>query len=63
MSKSHLYRCLRCHLQPSGVLLKILKDKEKRVTKKYFVLCACQKRALFDSKLEAFSAWNKANAP
>ena len=47
---------------PSGVLKKILHSKGQLVTKRYFVLCACRKPALFDSAKEAAQAWNKANA-
>ncbi len=62
MSKAKLKRCLICHLVPGGVLTKILTGKSLLVTKRYFVMCACRKRPLFDSKKEAADAWNKANA-
>jgi hypothetical protein len=57
-----LKRCVKCHLQPSGVLTKVLKDKVHPLAKRYFVLCACLRKPLFDSRQEAVDAWNKANA-
>jgi hypothetical protein len=62
MSEAKLKRCLICHIVPGGVLTKILNGEGLPVRKRYFVLCACQKRRLFDSKKEAADAWNKANA-
>jgi len=62
MKKAKLKRCLTCHLLPGTVLTKILKGKGQSMTKKYFVLCACQKLRLFDTEKEAADAWNKANA-
>jgi hypothetical protein len=61
MGKSKLSRCVKCHLTPSGVLTKILHGKGPSLAKKYFVLCGCQELVLFDSKVKAASAWNKAN--
>jgi len=62
MSEAKLKRCVKCHLMPSGVLTKILKSQAHQISKKYFVLCACLKKPLFDSKKEAVDAWNKGNA-
>ena len=62
MGEAKLKRCLICHLVPGGVLTKILKGEGLPVKKRYFVLCACRKHPLFDSKQEAADAWNKANA-
>ena len=33
----------------------------KRLSKKFYVLCFCKKRLLFDSEKKAAAAWNKAN--
>ena len=33
------------------------------LTTKFYVLCACKQRLLFDSEKKAADAWNKANAP
>lgn len=53
---------MSCHLVPSGVLKKLVHGKGSSVARKYFVLCACRKRELFNSAKEAADAWNKANA-
>jgi hypothetical protein len=61
MSEPKRKRCTACHLLPSGVLTKTLKGKGHPMAKRYFILCACQKKRLFDSKKEAADAWNKTN--
>ena len=62
MSEAKLKRCLVCHLLPGYVLTRILKGEGFPLKKRYFVMCACQKRPLFDSKKAATDAWNRANA-
>jgi hypothetical protein len=52
---------VKCHLLPGGVLTKILRGEGLAIKKRYFVMCACQKRLLFDSRKEAADAWNTAN--
>ena len=42
-------------------LKKLVHGKGISVARKYFVLCACRKRDLFDSAKDAAIAWNKAN--
>jgi hypothetical protein len=43
--------------------MKQFDTKDRELSTKFYVLCACKKRLLFDSEKEAADAWNKANAP
>ena len=63
MGEYKLLACKECDLEGKFLyLMKHIEPGENGVCPRYYVLCGCKKRVLFDSEKEAAEAWNKANS-